>query len=454
MKVLVCVKIVRGEINPFDASALECALSLSNDVTVVSMGPESTKNALLPLTRLGARVKLISDAVFAGSDTLATSYILSEAIRKMPFDLILCGRQSVDGDTAQVGPMLSQMLGVPLITNAMEVNAENGMVAANTRFSEERAPLPAVVTLEKGYVLRFPSLFSKMGEIETLTNADLACDEKRCGLQGSPTRVLKTYENERGRRNCRFISADDLFSVIEEARKKEMTEETEEETSEKLPFVWAIGEAAAEKAGEIAEKVRLVPEMDPREIANMAIAEKPDAIIWNADFWGRKNAPIAAAMLKTGLCADCTKLAVEGNELIMYRPAGGGNIYAKIKCLTRPKMATVRTKSQSAEVIVAGGKGILGQAEKLCALAEKLSAEVAASRGLVDTGQMPYDAQVGLTGKMVSPKVYVAIGISGAAQHVCAIEGAETVIAINPDKDAKIFDYADYGIVANFEEIV
>ncbi len=454
MKILVCVKIVRGEINPFDASALECALRLSEDVTVVSLGPESTKNALLPLTRLGAGVTLISDPVFAGSDTLATSYILSKAIRKMPFDLILCGRQSVDGDTAQVGPMLSEMLGVPLITNAMEVHVDNDRVKAKTRLSEENAALPCVVTLERGYVLRFPSLFSKAGEIQTLSNADLMCDEKRCGLSGSPTRVLKTYENERGRRNCTFISADALFSVIEEAKSKEAMEEKEGKPDEKLPFAWAVGEAAAEKAREIAEEVRVLPETDPREIANIALAEKPDVIIWNADIWGRKNAPIAAAILQTGLCADCTKLAACGGELIMYRPAGGGNVYAKIKCLTRPQMATVRTKSQSAEVIVAGGKGISDQMAKLRTFAEKLSAEVAASRGLVDMGRMPYDTQVGLTGKMVSPKVYVAIGVSGAAQHVCAIEGAETVIAINPDKDAPIFSYADYGILANFEDIV
>lgn len=73
-----------------------------------------------------------------------------------------------------------------------------------------------------------------------------------------------------------------------------------------------------------------------------------------------------------------------------------------------------------------------------------------ASRGLVDTGKMPYDLQVGLTGKIVSPKLYIAVGISGAVHHTCAIEGAETVIAINSDKNARIFEYADYGVVDEF----
>ena len=83
MKVLVCVKVSNGEINPFDESALEWALRISDDVTVLSMGPESTKEVLKPLTRLGAKVTLLSDSAFAGSDTLATAYILSVAARKL-----------------------------------------------------------------------------------------------------------------------------------------------------------------------------------------------------------------------------------------------------------------------------------------------------------------------------------------------------------------------------------
>ena len=135
MKILVCVKVVKGELNPFDESALECALQLSDDVTVLSMGPKSCENVLKPLTRLGAKAILITDSLFAGSDTLATSYILSTAIRKMEYDLILCGRQSIDGDTAQVGPMLSQMLEIPLITNAFDVECKDNKIFSNTRIS-------------------------------------------------------------------------------------------------------------------------------------------------------------------------------------------------------------------------------------------------------------------------------------------------------------------------------
>lgn len=450
MKVLVCVKVVKGELNPFDESALECALQLSDDVTVVSMGPKSSESALKPLTRLGAKVILISDNCFAGSDTLATSYILSTGIKGLQYDLILCGRQSIDGDTAQVGPMLSQMLGISLITNALKIEIKENSVFADTRAGEESAPLPALVTVERGYVLRFPSIFSKVGEVKVLDNDALKCDVQKCGLSGSPTKVLEAFENERGKRKCRFISMDGLLPLVERLVKENNVEAQKTYEGKKLKSVWAVGKEVLRKAKEISEEVILIEKSDPREICEKAIAEEPDVILWNADFWGRRNAPVVAAMLNTGLCADCTMLETDGENLIMYRPAQGGNITAKIKCVTKPQMATVRTKSDSFDIIVSGGKGVADSIDKLRELADKLGAETGASRGLVDMNKMPYDKQIGLTGKTVSPKIYIAIGISGAIHHTCAIEGSTTVIAINPDKDARIFDYADYGITERF----
>ena len=447
MKILVCVKVIKGELNPFDESALECALQLSDDVTVVSMGPKSCAETLKPLTRLGAKVLLISDSLFAGSDTLATSYILSTAIKQMEYDLILCGRQSVDGDTAQVGPMLSQKLSIPVITNAMKVSCKDNTVFADTRAGDEESHLPALVTVERGYVLRFPSIFSKVGEVEIIDNTKLSCDVSKCGLAGSPTRVLKTFENESGKRKCKFISKNELIPLVEKLMMQESCEEKKITDCAKLKNVWAVGEEVLEKAKEISEQVVLIEKSTPENIAKKAMNEKPDVILWNADLWGRKNAPIVAAMLDTGLCADCTMLEADGENLIMYRPAQGGNITAKIKCLTKPQMATVRTKSESSDIIVSGGKGIAENIEMLEELALMLNAEIGASRGLVDMNKASYDKQVGLTGKSVSPKIYIAVGISGAIHHTCAIEGSGTIIAINPDKDARIFEYADYGIV-------
>lgn len=450
MKILVCVKVTDGEINPFDESAIECALRLSDDVTVISMCPKSAEHALLPLTRLGAEVILISDSVYAGSDTLATSYILSEAIKKLEFDLILCGRQSVDGDTAQVGPMLSKMLNIPVITNAMSVRAENGFVSVKIRDGEEKVNPPALVTVERGYVLRFPSIFSKLGEVTSWSNADIGCDISRCGLKGSPTRVLKTFENEKGKRKCKFISFEELETLVETLKIKPSTRAERTRSDKKLKSVWAVGEEATDAAYEIADEVILIDKTTPEKIAERAKKEKPEVILWNADLWGRKNAPIAAAILNTGLCADCTELETDGERLIMYRPARGGSIIAKIICNTLPQMATVRTKTECSDIIVSAGRGVKAELDGVWAFAEKIGAQTGASRGLVDENAVSYEKQIGLTGKMVSPKIYIAIGISGAVHHICAVEGSGTVIAINPDKNARIFDYADYGIVGKF----
>lgn len=448
MKILVCVKVVKGELNPFDESALECALQLSHDVTVVSMGPKSCEQVLKPLTRLGAKVILISDLVYSGSDTLATSHILSTAIKQMEYDLILCGRQSIDGDTAQVGPMLSQMLGCSLVTNALEVKIDGEMVHTKTRLGDESQKIPSLVTVERGYVLRFPSIFSKVGEVTIIDNQILQCDTAKCGLAGSPTKVLKTFENERGRRTCKFITMDELEPLVKQLMTQESVENSEKPSKERFKTIWAIGEEVLEKAQEIADEVVMLGKTTPEEIAKKALAEQPDVILWNADLWGRKNAPIVAAMLETGLCADCTMLEAEEDILLMYRPAQGGNVTAKIKCLTKPQMATVRTKAQSSDIIVSGGKGVANRMDKLAEFAQTLGAETGASRGLVDMNGAPYEKQIGLTGKTVSPKIYIAVGISGAIHHTCAIEGSGTVIAINPDKDARIFEYADYGILA------
>ena len=454
MKILVCVKIVQGEINPFDASALECALTLSEDVTILSMGAEHTKETVSALTRLGAKAILITDKLYAGSDTLATANVLAAAIKKLPFDLILCGRQSVDGSTAQVGVMLSRMIRCSLLTGALSVTAEKDAVTVRTREGQVRSVLPALITVEKEYRLRFPSIFSCPGEVILWDNTVLGCSPDHCGLRGSATRVLQTFESERGKRNCQFVSMDNLFPLIERLQKASKRDvpawEEKEQNGQRLPCVWAVGEKVLPYARVIADQVLQIPKSPVEEIIQKAAAEKPEVILWNADAWGRINASIAAAALQTGLCADCTQLETDGRKLYIYRPALGGRVTAKIECLTRPQMATVRTKSDSADIIVAGGRGAVSAMDKLQAFAKKIGAQLAASRGLVDMDQMPYSAQIGLTGKTVSPKIYIAVGISGAVQHVCAIEGAQNIIAVNPDPNAPIFDYADYGIIEKF----
>ena len=137
MKIVVCIRqSADGEINPFDASAYETALRIGGaEITLLSMGPEKTADFLENLTRLGAKeAVLLTDKAFAGADTLATSYTLSLGIKRLKPDLIICGRQSVDGDTGQVGPSLSVNTGYSLLTNIMSVvSCEKKITGINRR---------------------------------------------------------------------------------------------------------------------------------------------------------------------------------------------------------------------------------------------------------------------------------------------------------------------------------
>ena len=229
---------------------------------------------------------------------------------------------------------------------------------------------------------------------------------------------------------------------------------------------------------------------------------KPEVVLAGATAIGRSVIPQVATVLGAGLTADCTGLSMreEDGMLLQTRPAFGGNIMATIECPhSRPQMATVRpnvmapaepdpgrsgevveveltgdlldsrveiletvisedelVNIQEIEILVSGGRGV--ESEKGFELIQELAAElngaVAASRAAVDAGWISYPHQVGQTGKTVCPKLYIACGISGAIQHAVGMQSAETVVAINRDENAPIFDIATYGLVGDLFEIV
>ena len=467
MKIVVCVKqTVQGDINPFDACAYEAALQIAGaEVVLLSMGPEKTKDFLLNLTRLGAKeAYLLCDRAFAGADTLATSYALSRAIKKLEPDLVICGRQTIDGDTGQTGPALSVMAGLSLITNVMKIESVDGAITCQTRtMGEQMVPYPALITVERINHLRLPSIRSKEAEV-TLWNADdLGADKARCGLKGSPTKVLASFQNEDGKRKCKFVDASMLDELIEEGLKKEKARITPKNTDEcKLKNVWIVGEKCREMAETISSDICVIDREGAEDMgdrfaelfAALVRKEQPSVVLWDSDAWSKGEAPKVAALLRTGLCADCTALETDGDNLYMYRPAFSGNIIAKIGCITRPQMATIRTITDGVfDVICAMGKGVKDSKESMISYANARGWETAASRLAVDSEMFPYEKQVGMTGKTVSPTVYIAVGISGAVHHIAGMKQSGTVIAINPDKKAPIFDYADYGIVATAEEV-
>lgn len=456
MDILVCVKQSNGELNPFDASALETALRIKDRrgarVTVISMGRPDVAAMLADLTRRGAdRAILLTDQRFAGADTLATAYTLAQAARRLQPDLIICGRQSIDGDTAQTGPCLAATLGWPQIIHVLEAGVEDSTLVCRTRTGSETASLPVLITVECRNPLRFFRIGSRAAAVESWDAAAIQADPARCGMAGSPTHVLRTYESDTGLRECRFIKPRDLADVISRVACKAKPAYNEQilPGGVRLAEVWAIGGDLAAIADPLAEHLTIIPPQAPETIAALARAHQPDAILWKADTWGRNTAPRVAALLQTGLCADCTGLETDGKTLYMMRPSFGGSIMVRIACRTRPQMATVRTPDCSRnDIIVAGGRG----ARHCFGLVEKLAAQIGvlgASRSAVDLGLAPYEAQVGLTGRFVSPMLYLACGISGAVQHTCAIERAGTIIAINTDPQARIFAHADYGIIGD-----
>ncbi len=203
---------VESIINPYDLYAIEEAVQIvakhGGKVTAVTMGPPQAESALRESVSLGVdEVILVSDRNFAGADTLATSYTLAMAMKKIAdFDLIICGKQAIDGDTAQVGPGIAAHLDVPQVTYVRKIEEldENFIVAERTTeegYEVLKSPLPCLLTVVKEINKpRVPSLKGKMKakkiEIIKWTGADLKADSTRLGITGSPTEVWKIYTPE------------------------------------------------------------------------------------------------------------------------------------------------------------------------------------------------------------------------------------------------------------------
>ncbi|MDO4553849.1 MAG: electron transfer flavoprotein subunit beta/FixA family protein [Lachnospiraceae bacterium] len=231
-------------VNPFDGYALEAAARIKDTnpdtkIVVLSMGPEQAKTALKECLSIAAdQAYLVTDRAFGGSDTLATSYILSHSVKAIEekeghFDLIFCGKQAIDGDTAQVGPEIAEHLGYPQITYGLEAELEDDKIKVKKEVEEGiqiiKSSLPCVVTFTKpSWDPRYPTIKRKMAanraEIPNITAKELQEIDLTCaGLKGSPTKVKKTFVPPRKSGGIKIEeetgaeSARKLFSLMSDA---------------------------------------------------------------------------------------------------------------------------------------------------------------------------------------------------------------------------------------------
>lgn len=392
-------------LNPADESALELGLELKEKhggtVTVLTMGPKRAEGMLREALSRGAdEAVLMTSPRFAGADTLVTARCLAEAEKALGgFDLILCGRRAIDGETGQVGPMVAAMLDRPCVVNATEGEVADGCLKAiqltEAGSLQWKAPLPAVMTLcEWSHALRLPTISglrrAAQANVRICEPEDLGIDPADCGLKASPTRVTHISARPVGVRPCVKTSFAEVMKALE-AKGLALGASGQDEAApaasvspengNSAAITIAVlcegdGSAAAEllgKARQLTPSGRVLalfetPEPPLSAFASFGADEavplgkladdcaqaeriadalqqlQSDAALFPATIRGRFLSAWVAARLHTGLTADCTALSLTDAGLLkQVRPAFGGNLTAEILCRTaRPQMASVR----------------------------------------------------------------------------------------------------------------
>ena len=603
MKIVVCVKyvpvvariqfdyenktIIRegvpSEVNPFDMLGLVRAVELKSapddQVVVLSMGPPQARDGLLECLALGAdRAILLTDRALAGSDTLATARALSLALKNEAPDLIICGRNSADSETGQVGPEIAELMGIPHVgqVSKLDYKAEANTIEVE-RLTDEGyqvvgCPLPALVCVSEGVAEEtFPNR-EQMAEaqekpVEEMTCAQLSSDSSQFGAEGSPTWVEE----------IRLVEPNRLGVVIEEEDPQAAAEQVASLLKERLAFldsenqdskdsgspasqatarypdsreksIWVVAEsgmgALRQVTLEMLGKARELTGFTRSEVAAVLIGPaQPDLVnqlaAYGADrvlvldntslgpVWGRKVtrslaaavdqakpyavlfastpdgrdlASRVAARLELGLTGDAIDLEIdEQGRLVQLKPALGGNVVAPILSKTLPNMVTLRPglltpiapdgSSQApvetidaspfegqdvtvleehiqeelgavelaqSQVVLAVGMGIGGPENlpQIQVLAQSINASVATTRNVVHEGWLPAQIQVGISGRTISPRVYLAVGIRGAFNHTVGIQKAGVILAINQNRRHAIFKSADFGIVGDWQQFL
>ena len=551
------------QLNTFDEYAVETALRLtekgkggerSGEVVAVSIGPKEVGQQLRGVLAMGADRAILVGGDDAALDALATARVLAAVVAKEKPDLVVLGKQTVDGDSNQVGQILAGLLGWPQATFLASIKlAADGKSATVTRevdagVEEKRVRLPAVVTVDLRIIgkkavrnealagpdaeweetQRYASLkgimAAKKKEIKDVTLAELGVDAK-------PAMTVTAYEAPPVRKaGAKVASVDELVAKLHNEAKVILMPaavvvfcESDEKgiRSASLPALTAGAELAKQIGGDVVAVVigaglgaaaadaakyaaRVLAYDGPGLAAPLAETWAPQladavkragatALLGTATSTGKDLLPRAAALLGAGMASDITAVLAANR---FKRPAYAGNAIEEVTIAGPVIVASVRqtafphatagaggavetvavatvdalgaelvglhaTQSArpdlgEAKVVVSGGRGMREGAnfKVLEELTDLLGGALGASRAACDAGMVPNDLQVGQTGKVVAPQLYIAVAISGAIQHLAGMKGSKVIVAINKDPEAPIFQVADYGLVDTWEKAI
>ncbi len=545
------------ELNPYCRRAVAQSVLLAAErtgthVTVITLGPPAAEDALREAIAWGldrgvdVNGVLVSDPAFAGSDTIASARALAAALAHLgPFDLVLTGRNSVDGDTGQVPAQVAELCGLPFLTGVRYLNLDAQTVHARCEhddgWMQAEVELPVILSCaerlcDPAKVDPPQRALVPAERIRHLTATDLGPGP--WGDAASLTTVGETRVMEVERARHMWVDEPVTIQVehaLDVLRARGAFDEsvTPTERVSEAPFNVPSALVVCEPGREtmtrelLGEAMRItgnvvavtlevpdattfgswganavffldgenVEEDVAHAVADLARSVHAATLLVGSTAWGREVASRVAAALDWGLVGDAVELQTDepSGPLTAWKPAFGGQLVAAIGYRSDRSAATIRpgvlpllqpranfapvdvetiamahrsrvrvlarTRDDDLDVlaqaraVIGVGRGVPPERyDDLEPLRALLNAELGATRKVTDNGWLPRSRQIGITGRAIAPRLFVSVGASGKFNHTVGVRAAQTVLAINPDPSAPIFEHADAGIVAPWEE--
>lgn len=554
------------EMNPYCRRAVAGSVDLlaehGGTMTVVTLGPPAARDVLREAIawaadrHVDATGVLVSDPELAGSDTLATARALAAVLRRLgPFDLVVAGRSTVDGETGQVPPQLAELLDLPLLTGVREWSLGTGVLEARCELDDgavrARVRLPTLVTTAERLVepCKVEPAARAAVSATRITGVDAATlGPGPWGAAGSPTWVgppRPVPSARSGARRPDLDLADQVAHAVGVLRSRRALDPdppfqdvptAHGPVALDGPIVAAIAEPGRDAASRslVSTAARLAHAIGGHaaaisfereahgigrgwarwgagrsvEVSNALGAEDaaaavtawsveacPWAILAISTSWGREVTARTSAALGAGMTGDAIEVGVAGGRLEAWKSAFGGQCIVPVGCTSPTQVVTLRPGTltpalprpvfdeprvahvsvaprrrvevleqtrdgladtlATARRVIGIGRGVRPEdLPALTPLAELLDAPLAASRKVTDAGWLPRSVQIGITGISVAPALYLAIGTSGRFNHAIGFRNAGTVLAIDTDPDAPVFEVADVGIIGDWREVV